>query len=88
MTVVIRDADFKIVSRSRNLRGILDYSRKHLVERVDIWQGAAGGAQLGIVWLSGASVITDFACFEVCKSWCAARRNFPEPCIHTTTRRP
>lgn len=82
MTVVIRDIDFQVASRSRNLRGILEYSRRHPVERVDIWEARGGAAQLGIAWSNGSTCVTDFASFEVCKRWCAARRNFPPARIH------
>ena len=85
-TVVIRDVDFKPVRASRNLRGIMEYTRKHAVQRVDIWPGKDGGAQLGIAWLDGASCITDFASAHVCKQWCAARRAFPAATIHGETK--
>ena len=77
MTVVIRDAEFYVVSTTKNLRGIIEYSRRHRVERVDIWPGKDGGAQLGITWSDDASTITDFVDSTVCREWCAKRRNFP-----------
>ena len=81
--ITIRDRDFRIVSSSRNLRGIIDYSRRHIVERVDIWPHASGTAQLGITWTNGASVITDFQSSTVCEQWCASRRRFPAAVIHS-----
>jgi hypothetical protein len=83
MTVVIRDRDFKPVNVSRNLRGIISSSGRNAVERVDVWPSKSGdGAQLGVTWTNGSSVITDFASFKVCKAWCAARRSFPAATIH------
>jgi hypothetical protein len=82
--VLIRDADFRVVRTSRNLRGIIGYSRTHAVERVDIYPSSHDcSAQLGIAWADGATCITDFASFEICKNWCAARRAFPKATIHT-----
>lgn len=81
--VIIRDTDGCIVSRSKNLRGILDYSRRHIVERVDIWPHVSGTAQLGVTWINGASVITDFQSFTVCRQWCTSRRRFPAAVIHS-----
>lgn len=63
--VIIRDKDMKVVSRSNNLRGILDYSRRNTVERVDIWPNP-NGAQFGIAWTDGSSCIDDFADAKVC----------------------
>lgn len=80
--VIIRDADGHVVSRSRNLRGILEYSRRVPVERIDIWRNPDETAQLGITWTNGSSTITDFASFNVCKQWCASRRNFSGAPIH------
>ena len=81
--ITIRDSDFCIVSTSRNLRGIIDYSRTHTVKRVDIWPHASGTAQLGITWSNDSSAITDFQSFTVCKQWCASRRRFPAAVIHS-----
>lgn len=80
--VIIRDTDGYIVSRSKNLRGIREYLRRHAVERVDIWPHDSGTAQIGVTWANGASVITDFQSFAVCKQWCASRRRFPAAVIH------
>jgi hypothetical protein len=88
MPVTIRDRDMRIVSTSRNLRGILGFSRTHVVERIDIWPGAAGGAQLGITWMDGASCITDFASFTLCKDWVSRRRVFfgAQVVVHATAK--
>lgn len=80
--IIIRDASFRIVSRSRNLRGILSRNRQHAVDRVDVWEGKTGGAQLGVTWADGSSCITDFASFTVCVQWCAARRAFPAATVN------
>jgi hypothetical protein len=73
--VIIRDADFKPVRTSRNLRGILIHSNLHAVDRVDIWP-KRDSAQLGVTWVDGSSCITDFADPRVCKDWVASRRAF------------
>jgi len=80
--ITIRNADFRITHQSRNLRGILDHTRRAAVERIDIWPGKDGTAQLGVAWADGSTCITTFASAEVCKRWCAARRAFPAAVIH------
>lgn len=84
--VVIRDASLRIVSRSRNLQGILSRNRIHAVDRVDVWEGEAGDAQLGVTWADGSSCITDFTSFTVCVQWCASRRAFPAANVKRTSR--
>lgn len=77
MTVVIRDAAFNVVSKTKNLRGILDYSRTHRVDRIDFWEeGVKGTGQLGITWVNGSSTITDFADAGVMRRWVRGRRVF------------
>lgn len=63
--IIIRDKAGRAVSRSKNLRGILDYSRKNEVERVDLYPGP----QLGIAWKNGASMLADFADATVMRAW-------------------
>lgn len=73
--IVIRDADFRVAHRSRNLRGILDYSRNHVVTRIDCYGPHANGTgTLGIAWADGATCITDFADYAVMVQWVKARR--------------
>jgi len=74
--ITIYDANMRAVARSRNLRGILTYSRKCTVQRVDIWPAKNGAAQCGIEWVDGATTITDFASFDVCQQWFMSRPKF------------
>lgn len=79
MTVIIRNAEFRIVAQSRNLRGIIDYSRSHAIERIDLYKGP----QLGISWVDGASCITDFADVTVMHKWIERFKGVP---IHDHTK--
>ena len=78
MTITIRDKDFRVVARSHNLRGILDYSRDHPVERVDLFPATNGNpaGTLGVTWTNGATTVADFASYSVMKKWVKARRCF------------
>lgn len=70
---VIRDADFRVVKKSQNLRGILDYSRDHAVERVDLYDSER---LLGVTWTNGASTVVRFADAKVLRRWAEARKCF------------
>lgn len=72
----ILDRDMRTVSYSQNLRGILAYSGKNTVERVDIWPRANGNSTVGIAWENGSTAIFDFASFTVCKSFFEKRARF------------
>ena len=86
MDVIIRNTGGRVVSRSKNLRGIVDYARNHAKpNRVDIWQNRDGSAQLGIVFADDATVITDFASFEVCRSYVARSRACKSAAVHIHT---
>lgn len=73
--IKIYDADMRTASTSRNLRGLLEYTRKNEVERVDIWPNK-NGAQFGVTWRNGASCMSDFADSTVCKAFFAKRKAF------------
>lgn len=73
--VIIYDSNMKPVSHSRNLRGILDYSRKHAVAKVRLTQYKIVGGMLHIEWMNGATVCTIFASWTVLKSWVRGRKN-------------
>lgn len=68
--ITIYDRDLRVVSRSKNLRGIMRYPAT--VERVDVWWPG----QLGVTWTDGASTITTFADHSVLLAWIKARRIF------------
>lgn len=81
--VKIYDKDLRTVSTSRNLRGILEYTRKNTVERVDIWPNKSG-AQFGITWSNGSSCISEFADATVCAQFFRHRiARFPVIKIHS-----
>lgn len=77
--VTIRDSAGAVIHRSRNLRGIMDYSRGVgvAIERADLFahKGAESGT-LGVTWNTGATCMVDFASFEVMREWVNARRCF------------
>lgn len=80
--IKIHDINMRTVSTSRNLRGILEYTRKNTVERVDIWPNS-NGAQVGIAWHNGSTCITDFADATVCAQFFRHRiARFPNVIIH------
>jgi len=70
---VIRDAGLRVVKKSQNLRGILDYSRAHTVERVDLY---GSSRLLGVTWTNGASTVVRFADAKVMRRWVEARKCF------------
>ena len=74
--VLIVDIGLNAISRSRNLRGILDYSRRNPVERIDLYGQPLGAGLLGITWINGSSVITEFASFSVMREWTRDRAVF------------
>lgn len=74
--ILIRDRDFKTVSNSRNLRGIIEYNRnKSPAVRIDLYRNPDSSGQFGIAFADGASAITDFASFSVMEQF-ARRRMF------------
>lgn len=81
--------DGKRVSHSKNLRGILDYARKHGVAKVLIMENLASefGGTLNIIFGDGATVTTNFNSYKVLESWIAARRswNLKETLSKSTT---
>jgi hypothetical protein len=81
--VIIRDANFKVVSVSKNLRGIITRLGRIEPARFDIWPNARdGGAQLGVTWVDGSSVITDFADAGICRRWVEKRTRGAPVTVH------
>lgn len=70
---VIRDADFRIVKKSSNLRGIIEYSRRAPVKTVMLFHAAPA---LGVVWGDGAATLVRFADATVMRQWAEARQCF------------
>ena len=86
--VKVRDAEGKVVMAGRNLGCILRYMRSPLrrATRVDIWENKDGSAQLGVCFADGATTITDFNSFAVCKQWVASRKGMAGADVHIHTR--
>lgn len=82
-------ADGRIVSESRNLRGIVrrssairaahpcDTREPWRVDAVTIWQAPRGSARLVVNWRDGSQGNARFASAQVCRQFCAARRDWP-----------
>lgn len=85
--------DGRVVSRSRNLRGIMRYSstlRRDPAMACDTrepWRVRAvhvlglvdGGALLRVRWMDGAYSVARFASLTTCRRWVQARRYWPAP---------
>lgn len=66
----------KVISRSRNLRGLLRRFGTHPVKSISISRVAASGEGFLLVTFDdGAECGTMFASFDVCRDWIATRRN-------------
>lgn len=63
----------KVVARSQNLRGVISYARKHLVENVSIHQGKNGDGQYHITFSDGAAVQGRFAAYSILLDWITSR---------------
>lgn len=62
----------RIISRSKNLRGITRYRSQP--DRAHILGLADGGALLRVRFKDGAYSVAKFASVDVCRRWCQARR--------------
>ncbi len=85
----IRDRDMKLIRNSRNLRGVLEHSKRHEVVRIDLWRhrhdAPDGSVQIGMEWDDGSSTIFEFASYAVACKWFAVRRRtrgWPEMVEH------
>lgn len=77
--VIIYDSKGKPVSRSKNLRGILEYSRKHSVAKIRLVRHTeGGGGTLLLRWRNGSLVSAPFADWSVLNSWVHARKHLRE----------
>lgn len=65
----------KVIHRSRNLRGLLDYARRNSVQAVSI-NRLPEGAMLIVRFFNGATCSTAFADCSVCIGWIKARRSW------------
>lgn len=88
--VVIRDSEMRVISRCRNLRAMRERSRQIKIDRIDVWLGPNGSAQVGMVWVDGSSTIHDWASAQVAQLFFAKRvkRGWPKPFVHGLVDRP
>lgn len=74
--MVVITLDDQIVSRSRNLRGIMEYARVNPVILMHIVKESDGSGILSIIFYNGAEVNTKFADYNVLKQWAANRLTY------------
>lgn len=67
----------KVIRRSRNLRGVLEYPRhfSRYVQRVSIEPHSNGG-RLSVFYADGAFASADLADFAVLQDWLRSRRSW------------
>jgi len=73
--------DGKVVKRSANLRGVLDYARTHGVHAVYVdpnnrSKPESDGAWVVFIFDNGAHCTTEWASFTVACQWIMARRSW------------
>lgn len=66
----------KIVSRSQNLRGILDYARKFPVESAYVRRMPEGKARVKIVFSNRAISVTQWESYIIAIQWIKSRRSW------------
>jgi len=83
--IEIVDASGKVIHRSRNLRGILDYARHTWIEEAVAQPAQEGKGILSVTFGDGCTCMTEFADFTVLcwwlrcrRSWAAVRRIGPD----------
>lgn len=74
--VIIYDRNGAVVSRSKNLRGLLEYSRRVCLDKVSIEKTAHGEGIVRLTFGSGATVETMFASYSVLVDFLNARRRW------------
>ena len=76
--VEIKDRTGKVISSSKNLRGLIAHAGKITVEEVDIREYNAGEGQLYVCFVNNDYCVTDFASFSVLKDWIQSRRGLQD----------
>lgn len=66
----------RVVSTSRNLRGIVTYSRKVAPKQITLDRDGDTRGWLYVEWCDGASVHTEFASYHIMVDWVRNRRRF------------
>lgn len=75
-----------VVSRSKNMRGIIDYVRKHSsMEEVRVLPATEGGAFLEFLFRNGARCIVYFNSRDVAIGWIISRRSWGYPMLPVET---
>lgn len=74
MTLTI-ELNGKVVARSRNLRGLLDYARKHFIHRVAVYK-QNGHGRLYVEFENGAQCRHMFEDYSVLVGWVLSRRSW------------
>lgn len=74
MTDVIKNG--RIVSRSKNLRGMLEYARKHPVRRVETVPLVGGKGTVRVFFLDGAECKAIFESYVVMLQWLQSRTSW------------
>jgi hypothetical protein len=72
-TITLND---KIVSRSQNLRGILDYARKFPMESASVRRMPEGKAQVRFTFSNGAESLTLWESFRIASDWIRQRKSW------------
>lgn len=68
MVQIIKNS--RVVSQSKNLRGIVAYARQVKLASIVIQPKPDLSASLAISWVDGATCFTNFASYTVCQHWC------------------
>lgn len=69
------------VSRSRNLRGLLEYGRKHQVEKIESRPDPLNvvRGELRVTYANGAQGFASFSSYHIMIDWIRNRRSSPMP---------
>ena len=75
MPVIIQDSFGDVLARSKNLRGVLTYARRHPVKRASVYRKGEG-ANVAFHFQGDASCTVAFASFDVAWQWIESRRSW------------
>lgn len=74
--VLIYNRNGQVVSQSKNLRGILDYTRKHPLRNVFASELPKGRGHLRLIWNHGEICNTEFESFTALLTWLESRKSW------------
>lgn len=66
----------RVVSRTRNLRGVIDYARRHGVKRASAYAKGEGRGFIAFHFADGAESRVDFESYVVAWRWIESRRSW------------